>query len=356
MKRKILSLAAVGTLALAQSSCFKSDTKASINPDGSAKMKVVTEIDMSPLQMLGMSGDQNPLSKPKELLKELIKNDKTIDVWTDASATTTKAGKTSIILGGFVKDISKAGDMASALDNLPEGANIPAELKKVLSEFKAIRMEKDASGNQVITLAGLDDVMKLAEAAQKAAIAEGKGDEPVPPVTEEMVAQQLEGARQGYAQFKPVVTPFLTSLNMSVEVEIGGTILEANVFEKKSDSVAVYKFTGQQILDFVDGILEDEDLPAKVVKLTGSLDKGIGDARALPAIRAFVEPYVTKLLGSAEPARLVIKPGAAVFDYAAESAKAKAGQSAELKALIEEAKSGKSTGGGSVPLPGKKAG
>lgn len=356
MKRKILSLAAVGTLALAQSGCLKSDTKAAINPDGSARMRVVTEIDMSPLQMFGMSGEQNPLSKPKELLKELIKNDKTIDVWTDASATTTKAGKTSITIGGLVKDISKAGDMAAALDELPDGANIPPELKKVLSDFKAIRIEKDTSGNMVITMAGLDDIMKLAEAGQKAAIDAGKGDEPVPALTEEMVEQQLEGARQGYAQFKPMVTPLLTSMNISVEVEVGGTILEANVFEKKSDSVASYKFSGQQILDFVDGILEDEELAAKVVKLTASLDKGIGDARALPSIRAFVEPYMTKLLGSAKPARLVIKPGAAVFDYAAEATKAKAGQSAELKALIEEAKSGKSSGGGSVPLPGKKAG
>ena len=87
----------------------------------------------------------------------------------------------------------------------------------------------------------------------------------------------------------------------------------------------------------VDGIVNDKALPKKVAKLAAAFNEGPNSEKVGPALREFISPLIADIYGGAASPKLVIKPGAASFDYAAEVAKAKANQSPELKKLLEEA-------------------
>jgi hypothetical protein len=82
-----------------------------------------------------------------------------------------------------------------------------------------------------------------------------------------------------------------------------------------------------------------------------AVEENFENEKSTAAVKKFIEPYLKSVYGGSANPKIIIKPGADAFDYAAETAKAKAAQSEELKALIEEA--GKS--GGKVKLPGSSA-
>ena len=80
-----------------------------------------------------------------------------------------------------------------------------------------------------------------------------------------------------------------------------------------------------------------------------SVEENFDNPKSTAAIKTFVEPYMKTVFGGDANPKIVVKPGNDAFDYAAETEKAKAAQSDELKALIEQA------GKPGVKLPGKPA-
>jgi hypothetical protein len=130
---------------------------------------------------------------------------------------------------------------------------------------------------------------------------------------------------------------FLKDMSITSEMEVAGEILESSVFKKIGPNKVSWTFSGEQLIDMVDGIVNDPALPKKVAKLAGAFNEGPKSDKVMPALKEFITPFFADLYGGAASPKLVIKPGAASFDYAAEVAKAKAGQSAELKKLLNEA-------------------
>lgn len=358
MKSKIATAAAVLCTALPSMAFLKMESKSTVNKDGSAKFSTVMEIDLSgPMAMMGQAGAKSPLGDGKEILLGMIKGmGSLVDVWSDAKAEVTKGGATRVSLSGFTKDWRGMADLKKAM--AAAGENSPIPLKDI-PDIKLMDMKDDASGNTVITMAGLDDIGNIIDAMRKYAIKEGKAPKPEDmKVDEDEIAQGLAKIRPQWAGLKGMVTPFIQGISIKSEIQVSGAISEASVFKKTSENSATFTFTGEQILKLADQIIQDEDLPAKIVQLVDAVKTNFDNEKSTAAVKKFIEPYLKEVYGGSANPKIVFKAGADAFDYAAETAKAKAAQSDELKSLIDQSAKapGKVKLPGSTPAPasGKK--
>lgn len=356
--KKFTSTVALGTaiLGLSTTGCFKNETKSSVNADGTGKFSMVMELNLAPL--MGMMGGgapgANPLGDNRAMLVQMIRSmNPSVDAWTDAKVETTKAGATKITLSGLTKDFTATGDIKKALAGSPEMAAKAA----TLPDIKMVNSTKDASGNWIISMAGVDDVMSLFTALQAEAAKESSFTPGQMQVTEEEIAGKIEEFKPMYAQYKPMAALLLKDMSITSELEVGGEILETKVFKKIAPNKVSFTFSGEQLIDMVDGVVNDAALPKKVAKLAAAFNEGPASTKVAPALREFIAPLFTDVYGGPDAPKVTIKPGAASFDYAAEVAKAKAGQSPELKKLLDEAAKPASaitppaSGGGSKAVP-----
>ncbi len=358
MKIKLAAAAAVLCTSLPSLAFVKVESKSAINKDGSAKFTTIMEFDLaSAMAQIGQAGGRNPLGDGKEVLVEMLKSmGNGVDVWSDAKAETTKGGATRITMSGYTKNWLEMADLKKAIAAAPGGSPIPVE---ELPELKLMDMKDDSAGNTVITMAGLDDICNILDAARKMAIKQGEAPKPGDMnVDEAEIAQALTQARGAWPGIKGIAGNIVKGMSLKTEIQVSGTIAESAVFKKTGDNSATFTFNGDQLLNLADLIIADEDLPGKIVKVAKSIEENFDNEKSVQAVREFLEPYVKEIYGGEVNPKIVFKSGADVFDYAAETEKAKSTQSPELKALLEEA--GKSGGkvklpGGAAPAPGKKA-
>ena len=358
MLRKLTASAAIGS-ALLTTGCFKSESKTTINDDGSGKFSMSMEMNIAGIMgMLGGAaggGAEAPKGPDaKEMLVEMMRSmNPYVDVWTDAKAETTKMGATRVTMSGLTKDWTAMGDLTKALENssLDESAPVPVPVGDILKDVKMIRVTKDTGGNTVITMMGVDEIGTIFDGMRKAAIKDGSAPKPGEmKLDKEEMDQKLDEFRQQYNGLKGMVAMFIKDMKVSTEIETGGTIVEAAGFKKTGEKSATWTMNGEQLMDMVDSIINDEELSTKVIKLVKDIEENFDNGKSTEAVKAFVAPYMKTMFGGEANPRLVIKPGAAAFDYAAEVEKAKAGQSPELKSLVEKIAKPRS-----VKLPGSTA-
>ena len=348
MKYKLATAAAVLCTALPSLAFIKVENKSAINKDGSAKFTTTMEFDLaSAMAQIGQAGGRNPLGDGREMLVSMLKSmGKGVDVWSDAKAETTKSGATRITMSGFTKNWLDMADLKKALAAAPGGSPIPVD---ELPDLKLMDMKTDSAGNTVITMAGLDDICTILDTARKLAIK--KGEQPKPGdmnVDEAEISQALSQARAAWPGIKGIASNIVKGISLKTEIQVSGAIGESEVFQKTSENTATFSFTGDQLLNLADQIIADEDLPGKVVTMVKAVEANFDNEKSVQAVRTFIEPYLKEVYGGSVNPKIVFKAGADVFDYAAETEKAKSSQSAELKTLIEEA--GKEPG--KVKLPG----
>jgi hypothetical protein len=345
MKKTLLTAAtALAMTASPALSLIKIDGKSTVNKDGSAKFTQTMEMDLSPaMAMFGNAGGENPFDgeNGKKMLVEMMKSmNSTVDVWS-AAKIETKGAATKITLSGFTKDFRAMGDVKKALG--AAGGQLPFPIEE-LPDMKVMDMKDDNGGNTIITMAGLDDISNILDAFRKMAVKEGKGPKPgdADNIDRDEIAQGLAQGRQQWAGMKGIIAPMVQGISFKSSITVSGTITEASVFKKTDESTATFSFGGEQILGLVDAVLEDEDLPDKIVEMAKAVESNFDNDKSTKAVVKFIEPFLKEVYGGSTSPKIVIKPGADAFDYAAESAKAKDGQSADLKSLIEAAgKSGK---------------
>ena len=337
---KFAATAALGTtlLGLSTTGCFKNESKSSVNADGSGKFNMVMELNLAPiLSLMGGGGapGANPLGDNRTMLVSMVRSmNPSVDVWTDAKVETTKAGATKITLSGLTKDFTATGDIKKALSGAsPE----MAEKAAAMPDLKMVNSTKDATGNWIITMPGVDEIMTMFTALQAEAAKESSFTPGDSVMTEEEIADKMKEFRPAYDQYKPMAAMFLKDMSITSEMEVGGDILESKVFKKIGPNKVSWTFTGEQLIDMVDGIVNDAAMPKKAAKLAAAFNEGPKSTKIAPALKEFISPYLATLYGGEASPKLVIKPGAATFDYAAEAAKAAAGQSPELKKILEEA-------------------
>lgn len=339
--KKFHATVALGTalLGFSTTSCFKNETKSTVNADGTGKFTMVMELNLAPIMALmpggaGGAGGANPLGDNRTMLVQMVRSmSPSVDAWTDAKVETTKAGATKITLSGLTKDFTATGDLKKALASAPAMAEKAASLP----DLKMVNSTKDASGNWVISLPGVDDVMTLFSALQAEAAKEDSFTPGQMTTTEAEIATQIEGFKPMYAQYKPMAAMMLKDLSITSELEVGGEVLESKVFKKIGPNKVSWTFSGEQLIDMVDGIVNDPALPKKAAKLAAAFNEGPKSDKVAPALREFITPLFNDFYGGTAAPKVVIKPGAPSFDYAAEVAKAKSSQSPELKKILEEA-------------------
>ena len=336
---KFTATAALGTalLSLSTTGCFKNDSKSAVNADGSGKFTMVMELNLAPIMgMLGGGGaGANPLGDNRSMLVNMVRGmNSSVDVWTDAKVETTKAGATRITLAGLTKDFTATGDIKKALSAAgPEMAEKTASMP----ELKMISSTKDATGNWIISMVGVDEMMTMFTALQAEAAKESTFTPGEKVMTEDEIKTKITEFRPQYDQFKPMAAMFLKDMSITSEMEVGGEILETKVFKKIGPNKVSWTFTGEQLIDLVDGIVNDPALPSRAAKLAAVFNEGPGSPNIAPVLKEFISPYIATIYGGETAPKVVIKPGAAIFDYAAEAAKATAAQSPELKKILEEA-------------------
>ena len=160
---KKFPVAALGTalLSLSTTACFKNESKSSVNADGSGKFSMVMELNLAPIiGLLGVgSGAANPLGDDREMLVQLVRSmGPTVDAWTEAKVETTKSGATKFTLAGLTKDFTASGNLKQSLASASPAV---AEMTSKLPEMKMMNSTKDASGNWVISMAGIDEIMTM---------------------------------------------------------------------------------------------------------------------------------------------------------------------------------------------------
>ncbi len=351
MKYTFATAAAVLCTVLPSQGFIKMESKSTVNKDGSAKFSTTMELDLSgPLAMMGQAGGKNPLGDGKEMLVQMMKSmGGNVDVWSDAKAETTKGGATRVTMSGFTKDWRAMADLKKTMAATGQS---PIPLDDI-PEMKFMDMKNDTAGNTIITMAGLDDLGNILEAARKYAIKEGKQPkEGEMKVDQDEIAQGLTQVRGQWAGIKGIVGTFVKGISIKSEIQVSGTITSSEVFKKTGENSATFTFTGDQLLSLADKIIEDEDLPSKIVEMAREVETNFDNEKSTAAVKTFIEPYLKEVYGGSANPKIVIKPGADAFDYAAETGKAKAAQSSELKSLIEQSSKAEKV---KLPTPDKSA-
>lgn len=323
----VLRTACAALAATFASSCLNVEQKLALNPDGSGKITITTAIAMPDLGALagglGGNNDEAEKPKPKEQARELVVallRAEGIEAWTDVSYGVAKDGKTTATATGYFPDATKV------------------RLSKPMNdggEAEPLGVTKNKEGHWVIMPSIGDDK----KSDQAASTDEAKAET----LTDEEVQDRLDQERQQWAGAKIFIGAFLDGLRMAYSVEAGGTITEASMFQKQGDSKASFEFTGKQLLESVDKLLQDDEAAKKLIR------KGVSPTDSGPGGS---EEMFKTVFGGDGQLRLVIKPGQPVFDYKAEVAKAKASATPELKQLLADAAKPAKKKGGLFSLPG----
>ena len=328
--RRILVAAASVACAASLTSCFEQHQTFTVNPDGSGKYTAVVTVNPAGLGGLGAA----PPSEPgKQIILQMIRGAEGIEAWSEAKTETASDGKVKVTMTGYYPDINKvklqAGMGGSGATRGP----------------KARALESSNDGTTWTLKLGLPESDQPATASSAPAV----------PASPEAIKQ----AQSQWQASKALVGPLLADAKVITVINPGGTITETLGFAKDSATSATLTMTGSKMIDAVEKTLMDDKLAGEMLA-GGDLTSGMRDQKRLQKL---VMDAMTD--GKGMP-QVTVKPGAPALDYKAEIAKALAGQSPELKALIEEAKKpggavirpprpGGPAGGGKVVPPTKKA-
>jgi len=297
------------TVAVFLSSCFEITNNVALNPDGSGKFVYKTTMPSMPMN-LNFGGEDveapNPADLAKTAAKELVKSSEGVDVWEKLEFKTTDDGKMTIFASGYFKDVTKL--------KLGDSDNGP-------SFTDGMTFTKTDDGNVVLEVKmDMDDKKKPGDA----------DDEEKPKLTDEEVMAKIKESRAQWGAAKGMMTGMLGTMKVDMNIKMPGKIISSTNFKKKGDDVAGLSFTGQSMVDMMDKVIMDDKLAKKVVSEGGDLMGGDGP----PPLEG--DAMNELIFGEKAPIKVVSEAGEPSFDYAEHVAKAKAGQSAELKALLAE--------------------
>ncbi len=331
MKKPTLYLALAALTAAGFTSCIQQEQKFVLNPDGSGKLVLDASVSMN-LGALGgggggIGGGGVPKDAGRQMALQVVRGTQGVDVWQELTYSTTPDGGTKVHGVAYFSDISKltmnTGEAAGGISASTLGSRM--EDGKWIIEVGAGAAKSTESGKPATPGAGGD------------------------------VTAAIKQAQQQWQAAKALIAPMVQDAKVSTTVEVGGTIDKAVGFSKESDSTGLMAFDGGKVVESIDRMMADTKGLEEAISATGDANAAMRDQKRIQ--KALFEGMTD---GQGLP-KLVVTPGKAVFDYKAEVEKARAGQSAELKALLEDAKKPASAvirppaggGGGSSPEKGK---
>lgn len=303
ISRPFFLIPAVATFAL--TGCLETDEKIVLNPDGSGKALVKIQVAGPPGGLNLGFGEEEEEPDPREMARGtavgLLGGAQGVDAWSNVKYGVNDEGMTEFTGIAYFPDITKfsVGSMDSGGMSSSMGSG-------------SWKMEESGG---VITLSFMPVV--------------GDEDETEPADPPEDIEAEIKKQRMEFRQAKPMMAGIMEAMKTKIAIKVPGEIQETEVFEKKSANAAVTSFSGRQMLDGMEKVLMDDELMKKLAA-EGGFDQEAGD----------MPPEVMQAAFGGDSFTIVFKAGEPQFDYAASVAKAKEGQSDELKELLKEAEEG----------------
>ncbi len=357
MKMRPLSLALLAGLVFPLSSCIQADNDNVLNSDGSGKFTIKATVDLGPMAgMLGGKGGEGgaggglEMGDPgKDMLLGILGKTKGVDVWKEAKSVKGADGKIKVSAVGYYKDINKF-KAANPMDSMGGTMGGGAKAKSSGPEIGDVKSYKDASGKWIVEVPLSSD--------------KAEDDKAPAPAPEKLSDQELQDKvtemRTQFGAMKPMMSAMLGTMRITQTIKVGGEIQDYGMMTKVDANTAKLEISFAKIFDGMEKLMADDKIAAKMAAAGGAqadpmkLMKGSD-----PESKALAAKVTEAIFGGKGEPKLVIKPGAAGFDYKAESEAAKAGQTPELKKLLEEAAKKASESDdkddAAAPTPKKKA-
>ncbi len=312
--------------------CVEQETTLIVNPDGSGKVVIVSSAEAGGLMggLLGggksAGGDESAMMG-RGMATSTIREAKGVEAWTDYRTEKAANGKTKVMLRGYFPDINKL--------KVQTGNNKKAGAATSQDNEPTVKMTT-AGGVQIFKFAGVGgrDLAKMSESDETKER----------PTTEEAIKEKMAEERAQGQVGVAMVRGMLGSFKIKMTIQPSGKIQDAGGFTEAPGNLATFETGGKQICDAMELMLNDDALLR--LQVTGGTPSPAQEKQIMKAMAGTDKPLEIKAA--------VSKPQ---FDYKAELAKAKAAQSPELKALLEEAAKPKEKSGALDDLlnPGKKA-
>lgn len=292
--------------------CIQIEQTVLLNPDNSGKATIRATLTSSVAGLMqGLAQDDGKetaeaLSKQlgtgmaKAFAASMIHESTGIDAWDQVKYGPTKEGGFTFEGVAYFPDLNKLSTTSTAnADGTPSMPQL----------FNA---ERTSNGSWVVR--GLPD-----QETGKAPPTPGKA---LPP--DELEAK-LKELRQNWETMEAIATPMLKDAKTILNLQVAGTIRECTGWRQTSPQSASLEIDMAAILAHLGAIMKDDAALREALTAGRVTEDG------------FPQPDFTELrkflFHGADKADLVITPGPPLFDYAAESAKAKAGMADLLKEL-----------------------
>ena len=268
------------------SSCFQSEEIYMLNPDGSAKIKVMQR---SPINVFGnKKGEQlkqDILSKVRDFLYDA----EGVEAWTDFEYEISPDSSRIELRGtAYVPDISK-------LEGEAFGFSFGHELQDGGDRGKLFVIDKDKKDEPGI---------------------EERQEEPLKPVekmTEEEIEAEIENMKTEYNSFRGMAQMMLGTMEVMTIVDLPGEIVDLNGFQRLNDRSVEFGFKGEKVLKKLDSMTSQEGFWREQVM---SGDRLFSDDMEM-------EKVIQVMFGTSEPPHVVYENDGKMFDYKKEIEKAK---------------------------------
>ncbi len=295
MKMKIAMITMFAMVA-ATAGCFELKLVTTLNPDGSGKV-AIESIAPSMEALSGMMGAKtNSDAKPpdtteqaKSSVRELIKNSKGVDAWSDVSYEVLEDGRIKVKGTAYFSDLAKF---------------------KVKTQNTKLKWAKNDQGGMTLEII-MKDEGKVQQAGEK------------PKLSDEEVAEKVQQAKMQYQQMKPMMQAVLAKMKIEQTYHLPGKLDKVSGFEKIGDGAVKMSFTGQKMLGVMDKLMSDDKALALVVKAGKNPNKGGFGNDKMSEMMFGSKTLQAGVIGNLKP----------LFDYKAEVEKAKAGEKGMFEKL-----------------------
>jgi len=236
MKKLILLL--LGAFLL--SGCFQYKRELILNPDGSGKMILETEI----MKGLSFGAEQDEKETMKTAVANLIKSSEGIEAWTGISYKMTEADMVAFKGTAYFKDITK--------------------IKLYNVSATGFEIEKLPNGDISLTL--LRGGKKSKEEQAKYLLTK-KGRK----ITPENVSEELARQRAQYKKMRPMLSGIYAMIDNEDIITIYGEVKEYKNIIKLEDGRFRYVFKGEEAGKELDALLDNDGLMKKTLLEEGAI-------------------------------------------------------------------------------------
>jgi hypothetical protein len=280
-------------LALLICGCWETKETVTLNPDGSGKDAFETITALPPEIGSEKKEITDPQDEARKAVGKMLHESKGVEAWSDVAFSVLPDGRIRLQGVAFFPDYSKL--------TMPWGRS-------------NVHWERTDNG------------MALT-AAMWAMPNEKDPNKPAPgkpaPSTPEEIRKKVLIDRMEYRRKRPILAAFLGSLKSDTTYVLPGRIAESGAFTTTPEGLRVV-FEGKKMLEVCDALTADDKLMAEIAK----------EGKTFEQSRLVDEYLAEKVLGRKARLRAVVTGKLApLFDYAAESRKAKDAQDKMLETL-----------------------